>query len=137
MLSIPRRIRRPALWAVVALVTVGGSMSAASAQPYGGDHDRRGDDWHHAQRYHQGQSSFQRHCAPSCYPGVYGGAYPAPVYYGGHQTGDDDEPPFHDGDEGRYYPAVGYDWQGYEDPGDDDRAQSEWRDEGHGYDEDE
>jgi hypothetical protein len=45
--------------------------------------------------------------------------------------------PFHDGDEGRYYPAGGYDWQGHEDPDEDDRAQSEWRDEDHGYDEDE
>ena len=142
MFSIPKRLGRPALLAVVALGTVGGSISAASAQPYGGGYGRGGDNWRHAPRYDERHAGYQHHYGQPCYRGGYGHAYRGPVYYGGYQTGYYNAPVIQGGYQGGYYPAGGYaptganDRQDYDTRYDNDRDDPrEWRDEWGGYDE--
>jgi hypothetical protein len=149
MFSIPKRLYRPALLALVAAGTVGGSISAASAQSYGGGYDRDGDGWRHAPRYHEHHyAGYPRHYGQPYYRGGYVRAYHAPVYYGGYQSGYYNPQVVYGGYQGGYYPSVtyssggyypagGYDRQGYDGRYDNNRDdRHEWREERRGYDDD-
>ncbi len=137
MVSIPGRLRRPALLALVALVTVGGSMAAASAQTYGGSHGRLGDDWQPVPGRYEGRADYPRQSAYPYGRSVYSRAYPAPAYYGGGQAGFDSEPSYYGGYQDSDDPDGGNDTQDFDRSDDEGRAQSGWRDDDDGYDEDE
>lgn len=136
MFSIPKRLRRHALLALVALGTVGGSVSAASAQPNWTGDGRDCGNWQHAPRYQERHSNYQRHYGYPYDRTGYGGVDTAPVYYGGDQTGYNSDPSYGDEDQVSDYPVGGYDGQGYDQRDDEGRALSEWQYQDSGYDDD-